>query len=191
MPTVPVELAMRRDDWSRHVTDLQTQTYEGAVGRGEREDIFLRAFRLTTPIALRALAGISATYLGGAGRTVVAPPRRVAAAELNGAMKTPTGGMLATWDLTWPALERARNRLTGEPLPPVQIFAIFPEDFTHPHLALCDLGRPRAWIANWPFQVLTLEDAARQEPVLAVIAEAELHERTFAGDLNWRLLDLN
>ena len=33
-----------------------------------------------------------------------------------------------------------------------------------------------------------MEDAERQEPILWAIAEAEVHERTFAADLNWRLL---
>jgi hypothetical protein len=180
----------RREDWHRHVVDLQTRTYEGASTRSAREAILEEAFRLTTPVAVRVLESLSAAYLGGAGDITVTPPARVAPEELEGATRTPTGGTLGSWSLTWPALERARSRLTGEPLPPVEVFAMFPDDFTHAHLALFSLHRPRTWIACWPFQVTTAEDAERQADTLAVIAEADMHDRTFAGDLNWRLLEV-
>src|SRR5205814_9266499 len=101
------------------------------------------------------------------------------------------GGLLGSWDLTWPALEQARSRFTGKALPPVQLFAMFPRGFTHPHLALFDLDGPRRCVASWPMQVTSAADAERQEVVLWGIAEAEVHERTFAADLNWRLLRLD
>jgi len=37
-------------------------------------------------------------------------------------------------------------------------------------------------------QVISEEDAERQEPILRVLAEGELHHRTFEADLNWRIL---
>jgi hypothetical protein len=67
---------------------------------------------------------------------------------------------------------------------------MFPHDFTHGHLALFDLGTPRRWVACWPLQVTGSGDADRQTMILWAIAEAELHERTFSGDLNWRLLPM-
>jgi hypothetical protein len=42
--------------------------------------------------------------------------------------------------------------------------------------------------AAFPLQVVSAEDAARQEPILRLLAEAELHERTYQSDLNWRIL---
>lgn len=178
----------RREDWNRHVADLQTRTYDGAEGRAAAEAVFLRAFQLTTPVALDVLQSLADTYLGVEAAVSVTVPAEVAPRELDGAQRTPAGGLLGSWNLTWPALERSKRRLGGGPLPPIQIFAMYPVDFTHAHLALFDLSEPRNWIACWPLQVTTPEDAARQEPTLAAIAEAEMHERTFAADLNWRLL---
>jgi hypothetical protein len=180
----------RREDWRRHVVDLQDRAYEGATDRAEKELVFERAFALTTPVAEQVLRALDAAYLGGRGTVAAQPPARVSPEELLGAGRQPMGGLLGAWQLTWPRLEQARNRLDGRALPAVEIFAMFPSDFTHPHLALCDLSRPRRWVACWPFQVSSAADAERQETVLAVIAEADMHERTFVGDLNWRLLDV-
>jgi hypothetical protein len=190
MTDVAARFAARRDDWRRHVIDLQTRTYEGASTRAEREAVLEEAFRLTTPVAVRVLESLSTAYLDGAGSVGVTSPHRVAPDELEGATRAPTGGLVGSWSLTWPALERARSRLTAEAMPPVEIFTMFPDDFTHAHLALFSLHRPRTWIACWPFQVASPADAERQEDTLAAIAEADLHDRTFAGDLNWRLLEV-
>lgn len=181
----------RRQDWRRHIEDLQTSTYEGAEGREEREAIFEQAFALTTPVALQVLESLAAAYLPSGTATSVTKPWRASEDELDGANRVPAGGLLGSWNLSWPALERARNRLTGEVMPPVQIFAMFPNDFNHPHLALFDLSERRRWIACWPFQVTSPADAERQEPTLAAIAEADMHERTFAADANWRLLEID
>jgi hypothetical protein len=181
----------RRQDWRRHVADLQVGAFEGAVAREERERVFREAFALTTPTALRVLEALASAYLGPDSRTSVTEPASVDAAALVGRDRTPAGGLLGSWNLNWPALERARDRMTGRELPPVQIFAMFPIGFTHPHLALFDIASPRGWVACWPFQVTSSEDAERQEPTLAAIAEADMHERTFASDLNWRLLALD
>jgi hypothetical protein len=183
--------ADRHEDWRRHVRDLQTSSYEAAESREERETVFRDAFALTTPIAVRSLRALNDAYLGGRGTIETAPPRRVAAGDLlTGARRQPEAGLVGSWNLTWPELEQARSRLTGLPMRPVQIFAIFPDDFTHAHLALFDLGRPPRCVACWPLQVVSPGEAERQERVLSVIAEAEMHERTFESDLNWRLLDV-
>ncbi len=189
MTAVETQYAARQEDWRRHVRDLQTGTYEGAETREARA--FLKAFALMTPVAVRVWKALDEAYLGGRGTVETSPPKRVAAGDLlTGAARQPEAGLVGSWNLTWPELERARSRLTGLPMPPIQIFAIFPEDFTHAHLALFDLGRPRRCIACWPLQVVSSGDAERHEQVLSAIAEAEMHERTFEGDLNWRLLDL-
>jgi hypothetical protein len=181
----------RREDWQRHVRDLQTGTYEGAETREARERVFLEAFALTTPVAVLVLNGLNEVYLGGRGTVATSAPKRVAAGDLlTGAGRQPAGGLVGSWHLTWPQLERARSRLSGLPMAPIQIFAIFPDDFTHGHLALFDLSTPRRCVACWPLQVVSSADAERQQRVLAVMAEAEMHDRTFEGDLNWRLLDV-
>jgi hypothetical protein len=177
--TLTPSMETRRTDWARHIQDLATASYEGANERSAREDVFHHAFELTTPVAVRVLGKIDEIYLGGTGEVSVTPPE-----PTNG------DGLLGSWNLTWPLLERARSRFTNGPLPPVQIFAMFPPDFTHGHLALFDIDAPRRWVACWPFQVTGNNDADRQEMILWAIAEAEVHERTFAGDLNWRLLPM-
>lgn len=167
----------RREDWERHVDDLVVRRYEGADERVDRDRVFLDAFDLCTPVAVRVLEQIDAVLLGGTASIATRRP------EPDGA-----GGLLGGWELTWPLLEQARNRFTGQPLPPARITAMYPDGFTHGHLALYDIGEPRRSVAAWPLQVTSPEDAERQEPILWAIAEAEVHERTFAGDLNWRLL---
>jgi hypothetical protein len=178
MTLVPA-MEARRSDWARHIQDLVTASYEGAHERSAREDMFRRAFELTTPVAVRVLEKVDEIYLGGTGEVSVTPPE-----------PADGDGILGSWNLTWPLLEQARNRFTNEPLPPIQIFVMFPHDFTHGHLALFDIDTPRRWVACWPFQVTGSSDADRQEMILWAIAEAEVHERTFAGDLNWRLLPM-
>jgi hypothetical protein len=167
----------REDDWRRHMEDLVTRRYEGADDRAERDRVFREAFDLCTPVAVRVLERIDGLLLEGNGTITTTRP------EPDGAE-----GLLGGWELTWPLLEQARNRFTGGPLPPARITAMYPQGFTHGHLALYDIGEPRRPVAAWPLQVTTPADAERQEPILWAIAEADVHERTFAGDLNWRLL---
>ena len=178
MSLLPV-VDMRRVDWARHIQDLVTRTYEGASERTAREEVFRRAFELATPVATRVLEKIDEIYLNTTGTISVTMP------DPDG-----EGGLIGSWNLTWPLLEEAINRFTNQPMPPVQIFAMFPRDFTHGHLALFNIDQPRRGIAAWPLQVTSRGDAERQEMTLWVIAEAEVHERTFAGDLNWRLLPM-
>jgi hypothetical protein len=167
----------RHEDWRRHVADLQTRTYEGASERADREELFRRGFELATPVAVRVLEKVDGVYLSGTGEISVTPPAPDGARGLRG-----------SWNLTWPLLEQAVDRFTNEPMPPVRISTMFPRDFTHPHVSLYAIRPPYEWVACWPFQVMTTEDAERQEAIFFAVAEAEVHERTFAGDLNWRLL---
>jgi hypothetical protein len=167
----------RAEDWRRHMEDLVAQRYEGADERAERDRVFLQAFDLCTPVAVRVLEQIDELLLSETGTVSMHRPGPDGG-----------GGLLGGWELTWPLLGRATNRFTGQPLPPARITAMYPAGFTHGHLALYDIGEPRRCVAAWPLQVTTPEDAERQEPILWAIAEAEVHERTFAGDLNWRLL---
>ena len=175
----------RIQDWLRHVKDLQTRTYEGAPSRPEREKVFRAAFELVTPVARRVLEDINSFYLERTGELTVRPLANDGEC-----------GLIGGWSLNWPLLKAATSRFTGEPLEPLTLFAIFPliptgaMQWTHPHLALLRSGRPDGIAAAWPLQVTSPEDAERQEPVLRVLAEAELHERTYLADVNWRILPL-
>jgi hypothetical protein len=174
----------RIQDYRRHLRDLQTRTYEGAVERSEREEVFRKSFDFVTPVAQRVLEDLSATFLKGTGQFAVHPPERIAG----------DGGLLGWWTLDWPQLRTARSRFTGQPLEPIAVNVIYPivatgaMQWTHPHLALLRPEVPHRMAAAWPFNVLSAEDAERQEPILRVLAEAEMHERTYEADMNWRVL---
>lgn len=176
---------LRVIDWQWRVQDLKTQTYEGVSSRSEREEVFRNAFNWTTPVATKVLDDLNVMYLKGTGRVTVHPPSQDG-----------DGGLLAAWKLGWPAVLSAKSRFTGEPLGPIALTAIFPMtptqglSWTHPHLALLRSTLPTKIAAAWPFQVTSPEDAARQKPIVRVLAEAEMHERTFEADANWRILPL-
>ncbi len=176
----------RVQDWQRHINDLKAQSYEGAASRAEREEVFRRAFDLTTPVAVKVLDGLNAAFMENTGRVTVEPPH-----------SDGEGGLVASWKLGWPAVLSAKSRFTGEPLEPVALTVIYPLNppprglpWTHPHLAMLRANLPIKIAAAWPFQVTSEEDALRQEPILRVLAEAEMHERTFEADVNWRILPL-
>ena len=167
----------RVEDFARHVADLRQRGYEGALERAEKEAVFLRAFEITTPLALTVLDDLSDWYLAGTGTTKTNPP-----------VRDNNGGLVGSWAVTWPLLERDSNRITDGPLPPVTLSTVFPLDWTHPHLALMSGGGP---VFAWPFQVTSAEDAARQEPVLRVMAEGEVHDRIYYARSNWAVLPEN
>lgn len=170
-------------DYRRHVHDLRTRSYEGAVGREDREIVFARAFDLVTPVAGLVLEDLNDSFLSGTGRVRTVRP-----------VRTDEGGLIGFWELSWNLQQRARNRFNQAPLPPLAIHAVFPlrptsgMEWTHPHFALLRPCCREGLAAAWPMQVANEEDAWRQEAILRVLAEAELHEATFLADLNWKLL---
>jgi hypothetical protein len=173
----------RKIDYAHHVHDLRTSSYEGAVSRQEREAVFCRAFDLVTPVARRVLAGLNETFLRSSGQIHIVAPERVA-----------EGGLIGSWQMSWPALQRARNRFDQSPLSPVALSAVFPltatgeMQWTHPHFAIQRSCCRDGFACAWPMQVTSHEDACRQEPTLRVMAEAEMHQKTYLSDLNWRIL---
>jgi hypothetical protein len=170
-------------DYKRHVDDLRAHSYEGAVSREQREEVFLRAFELTTPVARRVLTEMNHCFLAGTGSFRIIVPAR-----------SDEGGLIGAWELSWPLQQKARDRFNQEPLPPLAMHAVYPLQptlgmaWTHPHFAMLRPGCHEGFAAAWPMQVVCEADAWRQEPILRVLAEADLHERTFLGDLNWKLL---
>ncbi|MGH4019263.1 MAG: hypothetical protein ACRDT0_08510, partial [Pseudonocardiaceae bacterium] len=81
--------------------------------------------------------------------------------------------MAAHGELSWPRQREATSR-DGGPVAPIQVIAWFRRSFNHPHLRGSTAG-------DWPLQVLSADDAARQEPIVRAIVEAELHQRIFEG----------
>lgn len=172
-----VDLDVRVRDMQRHIDDLSRGAYEHALERADKDAVFARAFELATPVALRVLERLDRLYLGGTGAVSITP------VGSDGA-----GGLIGSWNLTWPLLEASVHRLDDQPMPPVQITAMFPEDFSHGHVSLYSILPPRRAVASWPFQVVDAADAERQEAIFWAIAEGDLHERVFAADVNWRVL---
>ena len=163
------------DGIRRHLKDLQEDMYEGASG-AERKARYVNAFELLTPVALDVLQEVNASLLRGTGDV------SVQATQADG-----HGGMIGSWQLTWPELAEASNRMDGKPLRPVTISAIFPFGFTHPHLVAGGAVDPQvASIVAWPMQVASAEDAEHQRPILWAIATAELHDRIYQS--SWRIL---
>jgi hypothetical protein len=173
----------RAVDYRRHIHDLRTHSYEGAYSREEREQVFCLAFDLMTPVAERVLSDLKAFFLAGQGWIRTVRPS-----------STEEGGLVGFWELAWPLQQQSKNRFNQKPLEPLAIHAVFPlkstlgMEWTHPHLAMLRPCCHSGLAAAWPLQVTSEEDAWRQEPILRVLAEAELHERTFLADSNWKLL---
>jgi hypothetical protein len=166
----------RVEDTMRHLADLEHDYYEEAKSREAREEVFLEAFRLLTPLAIEVLDDMNEWLLHGRGTVEIEEP-----------VRDPDGGINGKWTLTWARLEAGINVHTGEPLQPVTIDAVYPSHWTHGHIARLHAGLPGE-VTAWPMQVRTPEDAVRQEPVLRAIVESEVHERVYQTDGDWRLV---
>jgi hypothetical protein len=153
----------RTEDLFRHLDDLRTDSYEGAGPRAERNDVFRRATELLDPVVTAILDEVNARLLDGTGTVTHAP-----------AASDGSGGLAARWTLSWPAqVERGVD--------PVEVVAWYGAAFSHGHLSGASLG-------HWPLQVTSAADAARQDPIVRAIVEAELHQRVFDAKGDWRLL---
>ena len=166
----------RIEDMKRHLSDLQHNSYDEAQERSERDIVFVRAFELLTPWAQQVLEDMNDWLVNGMGTVSVNEP-----------VSDGEGGINGSWTLTWPKLEASTNVHNGEPLRPVTIDAVYPGHWTHGHIARLHEGLP-AEVTAWPMQVLNEEDAARQEPILRAIAEAELHERLYQANGDWQMV---
>jgi hypothetical protein len=163
------------DGIQRHLEDLRENAYEGASGAA-RHASYLAAFELLTPVAVDVLQQVNASLLRGTGDV------SVRAVGPDG-----YGGQIGSWLLTWPELSESSSRLTGKPLQPVTISAVFPPGFTHPHLVAGGPVDPRAAsIVAWPMQVTSPDDAEQQRPALWAIATAEVHDRIYQS--TWRII---
>lgn len=167
----------RSIDLQRHLSDLESATYETAESRVDREGVMRRGFEFATPVALRTLREVNEVTLNGTGRIEVVPPSDDGA-----------GGLIGSWALSWPLQQADVHRLTGNPLDGLSIMVAFAAGpWTHPHVMLPMPGFPER-VAAWPFQVTSEEDAERQGPVFVILLECQLHERIYQAVSNWRVV---
>ena len=164
------DIGARRIDFFRHLDDLRTNQYEGASSPVEREGVFRGAVELLSPVVLRLMDEFNRDYLDGTGETVHTAPK-----------DDGSGGLMAEWQLSWPAQREAKLRFRERQVPPIRVLAVFPKGWTHGHL-MAPLG------GEWPLQVRSEEDALRQESLVRIILEGELHQRIYEASSNWKIV---
>jgi hypothetical protein len=165
----PIPSSVRADDLLRHLQDLRSGTYEGAMSRGAKEVVYRQGIMLLSPVAVEILEEANSLFLNGTGNVKMVGP------EEDG-----SGGLVTCFELSWPEQRAARViRGPNGPLQPVRIVVNYSQGELHPHLSGSTAG-------FWPFQVTSEADAGRQKGVLAAIVELELHQRIFETD--WRIL---
>ena len=160
------DLPPRAIDIFRHLSDLRSGSYEGAVLWPDRVRVFRQAMILLDPVVRRILDQVNAAFLRGGGTIN------------HRAGQDRDGGAYAHWELSWPEQRHVTARKGGR-VQPIQVIAVFGRGNTHPHLRGAASGM-------WPCQVTDAADAERQEPILRAIVECELHERIFQG--TWRVI---
>jgi hypothetical protein len=168
----PIPSTVRADDLLRHLQDLRSGTYEGAMSRGAKEEVYRQGINLLRSVAVEILEEANTLFLNGTGTVQMIGP------EEDG-----SGGLVTRFELSWPEQRAARvTRGPSGPLQPVRIVVNYSQGFLHPHLSGSSAG-------FWPFQVTSAADAERQKGVLAAIVELELHQRIFETD--WRILPIS
>lgn len=168
----PIPSTVRVDDLLRHLEDLRSGTYEGAMSRGAKEVVYRQGINLLKSDAVEILEEANTMFLNGTGNVQMIGP------EEDG-----SGGLVTRFELSWPEQRAARiMRGPNGPLQPVRIVVNYFQGVLHPHLSGSATG-------FWPFQVTSAADARRQRGVLAAIVELELHQRVFETD--WRILPIS
>jgi hypothetical protein len=168
----PIPSTVRADDLLRHLQDLRSDTYEGAMSRGAKEEVYRQGINLLRPVAVEILEEANTLFLNGTGHVQMIGP------EEDG-----FGGLVTRFELSWPEQRAARvMRGPNGPLQPVRIVINYSLGFHHPHLSGSTAG-------FWPFQVTSAADAGRQKGILAAIVELELHQRIYETD--WRILPIS
>jgi hypothetical protein len=141
----------------RHFVDLRDGVHSDAVSRRDKEAVFAREVDLLSPVARQALNEVNTNLLLDSGTV-----------SETGLERSSDGGMSATWQLTWPEQKVVR-------VPPIMLHAFFGASFHHPHLRGGTVG-------DWPVNVLSVQDATDQLPILRAIATADLHNLVFQAD---------
>jgi hypothetical protein len=141
----------------RHFVDLRDGTHGGATSRRDKERLFAEAVALLDPHARRTLTEINSDLLRSTGEVTALGVRR-----------SVSGGLAATWELSWAEQVAARIR-------PIVIRAYFGIGSPHPHLQGGTMG-------DWPLNVFDEGQAAALVPALRAMASADLHNLVFQRD---------
>lgn len=142
----------------RHFSDLRDTSHGGdAISRPDKEAKFRGSAELLAPHAHEVLQELNDGLLLGNGQV-----------QDSGLSQHADGGLQRIWSLTW------QQQADGG-LDPVRLIAFYGGGFHHPHLRGGTVG-------DWPLNVFDAEQAAAQRPVLAAIAEADLHNLMFQAD---------
>jgi hypothetical protein len=154
-------LGPRNEDLLRHLDDLVERHYEGATSWPDRLALFTRAVELLDPVVRDILGKANVAFLESSGEIT----RKTVEDE--------DGSVSEHWELSWPRQREVISRFDG-PVTPVRVIAWFRRSFNHPHLRGSTAG-------DWPLQVTSTADAARQESIVRAIVEAELHQKIYEG----------
>jgi hypothetical protein len=141
----------------RHFEDLRDGTHGGATSRKDKEAHFEKAVRLLAPVARQVLTEMNTSLLLNTGQLTE-----------TGLLRTPDGGLNASWALSWP-----EQRAAG--VDAIVLQAYFGGGFHHPHLR-------GTTVHDWPLNVFSDEDAAAQLSILRAIASSDLHNLVFRAD---------
>ena len=141
----------------RHFEDLRDGTHGGSASRKDKEAHFEKAVQLLAPIARQVLHEMNTSLLLDTGQLTE-----------SGLLRTPDGGLNASWVLSWP-----EQRAAG--VQPIVLQAYFGSGFHHPHLR-------GTTVHDWPLNVFSDEDAVAQLPTLRAIASSDLHNLVYRAD---------
>jgi hypothetical protein len=107
----PIPSTVRVDDLLRHLEDLRSGTYEGAMSRGAKEVVYRQGINLLKSDAVEILEEANTMFLNGTGNVQMIGP------EEDG-----SGGLVTRFELSWPEQRAARiMRGPNGPLQPVRI----------------------------------------------------------------------
>ena len=70
----PAPSTVRADDLLRHLHDLQSGTYEGAVDRGAKEALYRQGVEVLKPVAVAILEDANTVFLRGTGSVQMIGP---------------------------------------------------------------------------------------------------------------------
>ena len=152
---------VRTEDLMRHLADLAARSYEGAESWPDRLAVYRRAVELLDPVVRGVRAEADTTLLENTGEIS------------RHSVEQGDGSVGEHWKLSWPRQREAVSR-DGGPVAPVEVIAWFRRSFNHAHLRGSTAG-------DWPLQVISTDDAVRQEPIVRAIVEVELHQRIYEG----------
>ena len=107
----PIASTVRADDLLRHLEDLRSGSYEGAMSRGAKEVVYRQGINLLRSDTVEILEEANTMFLNGTGNVQMIGP------EEDG-----SGGLVTRFELSWSEQRAARiMRGPNGPLQPVRI----------------------------------------------------------------------